>query len=254
MVTILFLLKVKQAPYLAAITISALLLSCFMPSSCEQSTTPIKESTQPQEENMVYYSQIADQLVRLVFPELDALSITRNTVVLTHTIDSQVLILLDVEGSPHAYGFNNLMIGVWDQEKRCFIEDSVYRAAGDHGDFVTWIDEQNTFHLLWTNTFTNMGYQLSSGVGYYQFDSDGLQPVYELPQIALDCRTLSEFSDPDLFLKPVDLSEEDFFWRHRMAEVTSDYGFRLYERNPNWSALEETQESQWNYVGFVPFL
>lgn len=167
------------------------------------------------------------------------------TTLLHETIGSRSLVLAKSEGYPHLAGLCNLVIGVWDEDQQKFVGE-VYALGGDRGEYTSWNGKDGYLYVLWSNTTYYNGIGTSHGVDLFRFDGQNLEPIYELPDFALNCGFLPRDEADGV------LGSDNDFWYDRMAQPV-DKGFGLYYRNPAWDSTRPGEGEQWLYIGYVPF-
>jgi len=180
----------------------------------------------------------------------------RLTTLLHQSIGSRSLLLVEVEGFPHVAGLDNLVMGVFDETTQEFTGD-IYTTGGDEAGYSSWRGSDGCLYVLWTNTTYYQGDGTSNGLGYFRFDGQKLEPIYDLPAPARSCGVLPDVPELDAVLHLThENPDSDSFWFTRMARPI-DHGFELYEENPDWLATRYTTSNaevdQWRYVGYVPF-
>lgn len=178
------------------------------------------------------------------------------TTLLYQTIGTRSLILVEVEGFPHVAGLDNLVMGVFDESSQAFTGE-VYTIGGDEPGYTSWLGTDGCLYILWTNTTIYQGDGTSNGLGYFRFDGQKLEPIYDLPASARNCVNLPAIPETEAMLRPVSEDPDSYnFWFTRMARPVS-HGFELYEENPDWLATRYTttdaEVDQWIYMGYVPF-
>lgn len=195
---------------------------------------------------------LAEQLVRMALEEQDYPTNPELTTLLYQTIGSRALMLVEVEGAPHIAGLDNLVMGVYDEDTQRFVGNT-FDIHGDEPGHTSWWGPDGCLYVLCTNTIYYQEEGTSNGLSYFRFDGLSLEPIYDLPAPARSCGVLPDIPETETILHPVGEDPNSYnFWFTRRAWPTA-MGFALYEKNPNWSAITETDEEQWLYVGYVPF-
>ena len=183
----------------------------------------------------------------------DSLSGVSEYRLLSHTQGSRTLMLVESTGAPHPAGLDNLLLGVWDEDTQDFVGDC-HVIGGDSGLYTSW-EEEGALWLLCSNSTTYQGDETCSGLGLFRFAEGTLERVLELPQAALDSGVLPDTEAALHLLYPPENPEwgshSSDFWLNHLA-VPGEGGFDLYEKNSAWSASQDTGQSQWRYLGFVP--
>lgn len=175
------------------------------------------------------------------------------TPLLYHSIDDLALMLVEVEGDSHVTGLDCLVLGVWNEQTEQFTGPA-YTMGGDQADYTTWVGEDDALYLLWTNGSVYQGEEVSQGLGWFRFDSQGLQPIYQLPDCAVKAGILPDTPGARALLLPMrdDRNSKTFWYSHKA--VLRQGGFDLYAKNPLWSASRPDQGEQWLFQGFVPLV
>jgi len=192
-----------------------------------------------------YNDPQAEQLARLGLEDYEYYNYTpKLTTLLYQTIGSHSLMLVESQGYPHLVGLNNLVMGVWDEERGAFVGET-YALGGDEPGYTSWLGTDGCLYVLWTNTTYYQGAGTSHGIDFFRFDGQTLEPIRELPTCALTCGVLPEGA------KDI-LGPDESFWANRKAWPVTQ-GFELYSENTEWNSARPGEGEQWLYVGYVPF-
>lgn len=192
------------------------------------------------------------QLAKLGLSEYEYPVDAKLTNLMYQTIGSRALVLIEVEGGPHIAGLNNLVMGVYDETAKNFVGDT-FDIHGDEPGYTSWWGTDGCLYIMWTNTIYYQGIGTSNGLGYFRFDGQKLEYIYDLPVSARNCGILPDVPETDVMLHPVrENSGSRDFWFTRKAWPV-DHGFNLYEKNPDWDGTRSGEGEQWIYIGFVPF-
>lgn len=182
----------------------------------------------------------------------------RLTTLLYQTIGNRSLMLVEVEGFPHVAGLDNLVMGAFDEGTQAFTGE-VYTIRGDEPGYTSWWGTDGCLYVLWTNTIYYQGDGTSNGLGYFRFDGQTLEPIYDLPTSARNCGVLPDIPETEALLRPTAANPDSGdFWFTRKARPVAN-GFELYEENPDWlpnptqHTTTNTEVDQWLYMGYVPF-
>ena len=178
------------------------------------------------------------------------------TVLLDYPLGNQSLIVVRVEGYPHAAGLDNLVWGVWDDSTRS-VAGEAYFLRGDQSAISYWTEGEE-LHLLLTNCTVYQGYGTGGGLAYFRFGPQGLEPVSQLPRSARS--TGVEVPEDAVFLNTdqggtgADAAGASEYWYDHQVLPTV-HGAELFVRTPGW---EETYMRtgglpQWTYMGYLPF-
>ena len=192
------------------------------------------------------------QLAHLGLDEYEYPVDTKVTTLVHQTIGSRTLMLIEVEGGFHIAGLNNLVMGVYDEDTKNFVGDT-FDIHGDEPGYTSWRGTDGCLYVLWTNTIYYQGNGTSNGLGYFRFDGQTLEPLYDLPVPARNCGILPNLPETEAILCPVSENSDSYdFWFSRKAWPI-DHGIDLYEKNPDWDGTRPGEGEQWIYIGFVPF-
>ena len=178
------------------------------------------------------------------------------TVLLDYPLGNQSLIVVRVEGYPHAAGLDNLVWGVWDDSTRS-VAGEAYFLRGDQSAISYWTEGEE-LHLLLTNCTVYQGYGTGGGLAYFRFGPQGLEPVSQLPRSArstgVEVPEDAVFLNTDQGVTGADAAGASEYWYDHQVLPTV-HGAELFVRTPGW---EETYMRtgglpQWTYMGYLPF-
>lgn len=184
---------------------------------------------------------LAQQELDYIFPEHEGPQVTP---LLARTTGDQTLLLARETSGPHVAGLDNLVLGVWDQSEYAFVGDT-YSCRGDLSSWTYW-EDGNTLYLLWSNCAVNHGMETSSGIGYFSFNSNGLQQLTTLPDPARN--TGLDFPEDALTI-PRD-NWDNYWYDHKAVPATG--GLDLYVRAEGYDNITNSSP-QWIWLGFIPF-
>ena len=160
---------------------------------------------------------------------------------LSHTIGDRTLTLVDVAGMPHVAGLENLILGQWDEKAQEYV-GPVYALRGDCPVYSYWTEGEALF-LLCANSTIYQGWESGSPPQLFRFDDQGLTRLTELPEAAA--------SYTHLLPEGGSLLADGDYWPDHKA-LPAPGGVELFARNPRWSNIAPTYETQWEYLGYLP--
>lgn len=104
------------------------------------------------------------------------------TVEFCHTIGHRTLMLLGTAGNAHVYGWDNLIVGVWDERLHRPVGNSVV-LLGDGGKWTHHLESGNLLTLTLTNETLAFSEYYSTGTWLVKFDGAFLDSRCIIPPI-----------------------------------------------------------------------